>query len=56
MSRKITVLKSVGFLLWVHFKNTVYALAVNDVVEQQQRVEDVYELSRNTPEIYECVQ
>jgi hypothetical protein len=52
---RLTDLNSLDFYLWGRLKIIVYATAVNDVAELQQRVQDQCELIRYTPEIFECV-
>jgi hypothetical protein len=52
IARKIIWLKPLDFYLWVHFKIIVYARAVNEVAELQQRVEYECELIRNKPVIF----
>jgi hypothetical protein len=46
-------LNLLDFYLWGHLKSIVHAMAVNDVVELEQRIEDGCELIFNTAGIFE---
>jgi hypothetical protein len=54
-SARSSDVKLLYFYLWDHLKSTMYATAVNDVAELQQRVEDRRELIYNTTGICERV-